>query len=168
LITSEKDSAENVMIVDLMRSDLGRVCVPGSIAVPELFAIEEYPTVYQMVSTVTGRTRAGVGPVEVLEACFPGGSVTGAPKIRAMEIINEIEPVQRSIYCGAIGYIGFEGSMLMSIPIRNILVADERAYVQVGGGIVADSDPGAEYRESLDKAAGSLMALDAEIRELDL
>ena len=168
LLASEKDSAENVMIVDLMRSDLGRVCVPGSIAVPELFAIEEYPTVYQMVSTVTGRTRAGVGPVEVLEACFPGGSVTGAPKIRAMEIIDEIEPVQRSIYCGAIGYIGFEGSMLMSIPIRNILVADERAYVQVGGGIVADSDPEAEYRESLDKAAGSLMALDAEIRELDL
>lgn len=168
LLASKKDRAENVMIVDLMRSDLGRVCVPGSIAVPELFAIEEYPTVYQMVSTVTGRTRAGVGPVEVLEACFPGGSVTGAPKIRAMEIIDEIEPVQRSIYCGSIGYIGFDGSMLMSIPIRNILVADDRAYVQVGGGIVADSDPGAEYRESLDKAAGSLMALGAEIRELDL
>ena len=168
LLASKKDRAENVMIVDLMRSDLGRVCVPGSIAVPELFTIEEYPTVYQMVSTVTGRTRAGVGPVEVLEACFPGGSVTGAPKIRAMEIIDEIEPVQRSIYCGSIGYIGFDGSMLMSIPIRNILVADDRAYVQVGGGIVADSDPGAEYRESLDKAAGSLMALGAEIRELDL
>ena len=168
LLASEKDRAENVMIVDLMRNDLGRVCVPGSIAVPELFAIEEYPTVYQMVSTVTGQTRVGVGPVEVLEACFPGGSVTGAPKIRAMEIINEIEPVQRSVYCGAIGYIGFDRSMLMSVPIRNILVTDNRAYVQVGGGIVADSDPDAEYRESLDKAAGSLMALDAKIRELDL
>jgi para-aminobenzoate synthetase component 1 len=163
LLASEKDRAENVMIVDLMRNDLGRVCVPGSIAVPELFAIEEYPTVYQMVSTVTGQTRVGVGPVEVLEACFPGGSVTGAPKIRAMEIIDEIESVQRSVYCGAIGYIGFDGSMLMSVPIRNILVTGDRAYIQVGGGIVADSDPDAEYRESLDKAAGSLMALDAEI-----
>ena len=167
LLASEKDRAENVMIVDLMRSDLGRVCVPGSIAVPELFAIEEYPTVYQMVSTVTGRPRAGVGPVEVLEACFPGGSVTGAPKIRAMEIIDEIEPVQRSVYCGAIGYIGFDGSMLMSVPIRNILVTGSRAYIQVGGGIVADSDPAAEYRESLDKAAGSLMALDAVMTESD-
>jgi para-aminobenzoate synthetase component I len=167
LLASEKDRAENVMIVDLMRNDLGRVCVPGSIAVPELFAIEEYPTVYQMVSTVTGRTRTGVGPVEVLEACFPGGSVTGAPKIRAMEIIDEIEPVQRSVYCGAIGYIGFDGSMLMSVPIRNILVTGDKAYIQVGGGIVADSDPESEYRESLDKAAGSLMALDAAISELD-
>ena len=167
LLASEKDRAENVMIVDLMRSDLGRVCVPGSIAVPELFAIEEYPTVYQMVSTVTGRTRAGVGPVEVLEACFPGGSVTGAPKIRAMEIIDEIEPVQRSVYCGAIGYIGFDGSMLMSVPIRNILVTGDRAYIQVGGGIVADSDPAAEYQESLDKATGSLMALGAAVTELD-
>ena len=166
LLASEKDRAENVMIVDLMRSDLGRVCVPGSIAVPELFAIEEYPTVFQMVSTVTGRTRPGVGPVEVLEACFPGGSVTGAPKIRAMEIIDEIEPVQRSVYCGAIGYVGFDGSMLMSVPIRNILVTGDRGYIQVGGGIVADSDPGAEYRESLDKAAGSLMALDPEVPEL--
>jgi para-aminobenzoate synthetase component 1 len=168
LLASEKDRAENVMIVDLMRNDLGRVCVPGSIAVPELFAIEEYPTVHQMVSTVTGRTRTGVGPVEVLKACFPGGSVTGAPKIRAMEIIDEIEPVQRSVYCGAIGYIGFDGSMLMSIPIRNILVTGDRAYIQVGGGIVADSDPDAEYRESLDKAAGSMMALNAEIHQLDL
>ena len=166
LLTSEKDRAENVMIVDLMRNDLGRVCVPGSIAVPELFAIEEYPTVHQMVSTVTGRTRTGIGPVEVLETCFPGGSVTGAPKIRAMEIIDELEPVQRSVYCGAIGYIGFDGSMQMSVPIRNILVTGDRAYVQVGGGIVADSDPEAEYRESLDKSAGSLMALDAEVPEL--
>jgi len=165
LLASEKDRAENVMIVDLMRNDLGRVCVPGSISVPELFAIEEYPTVYQMVSTVTGRTHAGVGPVEILEACFPGGSVTGAPKIRAMEIIDEIEPVQRSVYCGAIGYIGFDGSLLMSVPIRNILVTGNKAYIQVGGGIVADSDPDAEYRESLDKAAGSLMALDAVVTE---
>lgn len=165
LLASEKDRAENVMIVDLMRNDLGRVCIPGSIAVPELFAIEEYPTVYQMVSTVTGRTHTGVGPVEILEACFPGGSVTGAPKIRAMEIIDEIEPVQRSVYCGAIGYIGFDGSLLMSVPIRNILVTGNKAYIQVGGGIVADSDPDAEYRESLDKAAGSLMALDAAVTE---
>ena len=163
LHASEKDRAENVMIVDLMRNDLGKVCVPSSIDVTEMFTIEKYPTVHQMVSTVTGQPSAGVGPVEVLEACFPGGSVTGAPKIRAMEIIDEIELVQRSIYCGAIGYIGFDGSMLMSIPIRNILVVRNRAYIQVGGGIVADSDPGEEYRESLAKAAGSFMAINSNI-----
>ena len=166
LHASEKDRAENVMIVDLMRNDLGKVCVPSSIDVTEMFTIEKYPTVHQMVSTVTGQPSAGVGPVEVLEACFPGGSVTGAPKIRAMEIIDEIELVQRSIYCGAIGYIGFDGSMLMSIPIRNILVVRNRAYIQGGGGIVADSDPGEEYRESLAKAAGSFMAINSNIPKI--
>jgi para-aminobenzoate synthetase component 1 len=121
--------------------------------------VETYPTVFQMVSTVRGRTRPDVDAVDVLKACFPGGSVTGAPKIRAMEIIDELEPTQRSVYCGAIGYIGFDGSMLTSIPIRILLAKDERVYFQVGGGIVADSDPSAEYQETLDKAKGSLRAL---------
>jgi para-aminobenzoate synthetase component 1 len=159
LLASEKDRAENVMIVDLIRNDLGRTCQPGSMAVPELFTIEKYPTVFQMVSTVTGSLRPGLDAVDLLRACFPGGSVTGAPKIRAMEIIDELEPTQRSVYCGAIGYIGFDGSMLASIPIRTLLVKGSRAYFQVGGGIVADSDPLAEYEETLDKASGSFAAL---------
>ena len=159
LHASEKERAENVMIVDLMRNDLGRVCTPGSIHVPHLFAVEKYPTVFQMVSTVRGQVRAGVDAVEVLKACFPGGSVTGAPKIRAMEIIDELEPTQRSVYCGAIGYIGFDGSMRTSIAIRVLLAKDDRVYFQVGGGVVADSDPEAEYRETLYKAKGSLRAL---------
>jgi para-aminobenzoate synthetase component 1 len=159
LRASEKDRAENVMIVDLMRNDLGKVCVPGSIDVPELFAIEEHPHVLQMVSHVRATTRPGVDAVELLRACFPGGSVTGAPKIRAMEFIDELEPTQRSVYCGAIGYIGFDGSMLTSIPIRILLVKGRRVYFQVGGGIVADSDPAAEFEETLHKARGSLQAL---------
>ena len=159
LKASEKDRAENVMIVDLLRNDLGKVCVAGSIQVPELFTIEEYPNVFQMVSHVRGRTGPGVDAVDLLRACFPGGSVTGAPKIRAMEIIDELEPTQRSVYCGAIGYVGFDGSMLTSIPIRILLVKGQRVYFQVGGGIVADSDPQAEYEETLHKARGSLKAL---------
>ena len=159
LHASEKDRAENVMIVDLMRNDLGRVCVPGSIHVPHLFTVEKHPAVFQMVSTVRGEVLAGVDAVDVIKACFPGGSVTGAPKIRAMEIIDELEPTQRSVYCGAIGYIGFDGSMRTSIPIRIILAKGDTAYFQVGGGVVADSDPEAEYRETLYKAQGSLRAL---------
>ena len=159
LRSSAKDRAENVMIVDLMRNDLGRVCVPGTIEAPELFAVEEYPTVFQMVSTVQGQLTPTVDAVDVLSACFPGGSVTGAPKIRAMEIIDELEPTQRGVYCGAIGYIGFDGAMLTSIPIRILLVRDSKAYVQVGGGVVADSSPEAEYEETLHKARGSFQAL---------
>ena len=159
LLASEKDRAENIMIVDLMRSDLGKVCRPGSIGVPEIFTIEEYPTVFQMVSTVSGELRPDVDAVDLLRACYPGGSVTGAPKIRAMEIIDELEPTQRSVYCGAIGYMGFDDTMLMSIPIRIILVVDGTAYVQVGGGIVADSEPDAEYEETMHKARGSFRAL---------
>jgi para-aminobenzoate synthetase component 1 len=147
------------MIVDLMRNDLGRVCVPGTIKVPELFVVEKYPTVLQLVSTVTGKTRPGVDAVDVIKACFPGGSITGAPKIRAIEIIDELEPTQRSVYCGTIGYIGFDGSMLTSIPIRILLVKENTAYFQVGGGIVADSQPQAEFEETLHKARGSLNAL---------
>ncbi len=159
LLASEKDRAENLMIVDLLRNDLGKVCVPGSIEVPELFALEEYATVFQMVSTVRGRLLPGLSAVDLLKACFPGGSVTGAPKIRAMEIIDELEPTQRSVYCGAIGYIGFDGSMLAAVPIRILLAKGNRVYFQVGAGIVADSDPLAEYEETLHKARGSLAAL---------
>ncbi len=159
LLASEKDRAENVMIVDLMRSDLGKVCEIGSIQVPELFVVEQYAKVFQMVSTVQGRLRPGLDAVELLTACFPGGSVTGAPKIRAMEIIDELEPTQRSVYCGALGYIGFDGAMRMAVPIRILLAKGHRVLFQVGGGIVADSDPDAEYQETLDKARGSLEAL---------
>ena len=159
LAASEKDRAENIMIVDLLRNDLGRVCLPGTIRVPELFTVEKYPNVHQLVSSVTGRLRPEHDAVDLLKACFPGGSVTGAPKIRAMEIIDEIEPVQRGVYCGAIGYIGFDGSMQLSIPIRTMVAKGQRVYLQVGGGIVADSDPDAEYQETLDKARGGLEAL---------
>ena len=156
---SVKDRAENIMIVDLLRNDLGRVCVPGTVLTPELFSVEQYPNVHQLVSSVTGRLRPEHDVIDLLKACFPGGSVTGAPKIRAMEIIDEIEPVQRSVYCGAIGYIGFDGSMQLSIPIRTMLKMGNQVYFQVGGGIVADSDPEAEYQETLDKARGGLTAL---------
>ena len=159
LATSEKDRAENIMIVDLLRNDLGRVCIPGTIRVPDLFTVEKYPNVHQLVSSVTGKLRPEHDAIDLLTACFPGGSVTGAPKIRAMEIIDEIEPVQRGVYCGAIGYIGFDGSMQLSIPIRTMVKKAERVYLQVGGGIVADSDPESEYQETLDKARGGLEAL---------
>ena len=159
LAASEKDRAENIMIVDLLRNDLGRVCIPGTIRVPELFTVERYPNVHQLVSSVTGELRPEHDAVDLLTACFPGGSVTGAPKIRAMEIINEIEPVQRGVYCGAIGYIGFDGSMQLSIPIRTMLTKGRQVYLQVGGGIVADSDPESEYQETLVKARGGLEAL---------
>ncbi len=159
LAQSAKDRAENIMIVDLLRNDLGRVCVPGTIHTPELFSVEQYPNVHQLVSSVTGRLRPEHDVIDLLMACFPGGSVTGAPKIRAMEIIDEIEPVQRSVYCGAIGYIGFDGSMQLSIPIRTMLKKGQQVYFQVGGGIVADSDPEAEYQETLYKAKGGLTAL---------
>ncbi len=159
LAASVKDRAENVMIVDLVRNDLGRVCEPGTVLTSQLFGIEQYETVHQMVSVVNGRLRPGVGALGLLKACFPGGSVTGAPKIRAMEIIDSLEPTQRSVYCGAVGYIGFDGAMSMSMPIRIMLVKEGRVYFQVGGGIVYDSDPEAEYQETLDKARGSLLAL---------
>ncbi len=159
LASSEKDRAENIMIVDLLRNDLGRVCTPGSIRVPQLFDVETYPNVHQLVSSVTGNFRPGHDAIDLLTACFPGGSVTGAPKIRAMEIIDEIEPMQRGVYCGAIGYIGFDGSMQLSIPIRTMVKKGMQVYLQVGGGIVADSCPESEFQETLHKARGGLEAL---------
>jgi aminodeoxychorismate synthase component I len=156
---SEKDRAENLMIVDLVRNDLGRVCELGSIEVPELMAIESYATVHQMVSTVTGRLRPECDGVDLLEATFPPGSMTGAPKRAAMQIIDRLEPVPRGVYSGALGYLDARGGSDLSVVIRTIIVTGERAYLHVGGGIVADSEPGAEYRETLDKARALLGAL---------
>jgi para-aminobenzoate synthetase component 1 len=159
LLRSAKDRAENVMIVDLMRNDLGRVCQYGSVRVPAVCRLESYRYVHHLVSEVRGRLRDGLGPVDLLRAAFPGGSVTGAPKVRAMEIIAELEPSARGPYCGALGYIGFDGTMDTNILIRTFTIS--RGWVQfpVGGGIVADSDPEGEYEETLHKAEGLLRAL---------
>jgi len=148
---SEKDRAENLMIVDLMRNDIGKVCKTGSVKVTELFKAESYATVHHLVSTVTGELIEGCDAVDCLKATFPGGSITGAPKIRAMEIIDELEPTCRSVYTGSIGYLGFDGNMDLNIAIRTILVKGNDAYYQVGGGIVWDSIPEAEYEETLHK-----------------
>ena len=159
LLASEKDRAENVMIVDLERNDLGRVCKYGSVRVTSLCALEAYAQVFHLVSTVEGELRDDSGPDDVLRATFPGGSITGAPKVRAMEIIDELEPTARSVYTGAMGYIGFDGDLDLNIVIRTILMGKGWAYAQVGGGVVADSDPQAEYEETWHKAAGMLKAL---------
>ena len=151
LLASEKDAAELAMIVDLERNDLGRVADYGSVRVAEAKALEEYPTVFHLVSTVTGRLAEGRDAVDLLKATFPGGSITGAPKIRAMEIIEELEPTARSVYTGAIGYMDLGGDLDLSIVIRTMLWDQGRVTYQVGGGIVADSDPSAEYEESLAK-----------------
>jgi para-aminobenzoate synthetase component I len=159
LLASEKDNAENVMIVDLLRNDLSRVCRDGSVSVPELCALETYATVFHLVSTVVGEMRPGLGAVDLLRASFPGGSITGAPKIRAMEIIAELEPTQRGPYCGSVGWFGFDGGMDTSIVIRTYAIKDGWVTFQAGGGIVADSDPAAEYEESLAKARALIRAL---------
>lgn len=159
LAESQKDRAENVMIVDLLRNDLSRVCLPGTVRVPELFALEHHPTVHHLVSTVIGELDPRADAVDLIRAAFPGGSITGAPKVRAMEIIAELEPTQRGVYCGSIGYISATGAMDTSIVIRTYLVVRGEVYFQAGGGIVADSDPELEYRETLDKARGLIEAL---------
>jgi para-aminobenzoate synthetase component 1 len=159
LSESDKDRAENVMIVDLLRNDLSRVCRPGTVRVPELFALEQHPTVHHLVSTVVGELDTTADAVDLLRAAFPGGSITGAPKVRAMEIIAELEPSQRGVYCGAIGYLSTTGALDTSIVIRTYLALRGRVYFQAGGGIVADSDPELEYRETLDKARALIGAL---------
>ena len=159
LAESEKDRAENVMIVDLLRNDLSRVCRPGSVRVPELFALEHYATVHHLVSTVVGELAPEHDAADLVRAAFPGGSITGAPKVRAMQIIAELEPTQRAVYCGSIGYWSTSGTLDLSIVIRTCLALGRDVYFQVGGGIVADSDPEQEYRETLDKAGGVIAAL---------
>ena len=153
---SIKDRAENLMIVDLLRNDLGKACVPGSVAVPRLFAVESFATVHHLVSTVVGRLSPDVDAVGLLRAAFPGGSITGAPKLRAMEIIEELEPHRRGVYCGAVGWLGFNGDMDTNIAIRTLVSSENRLRFWAGGGIVADSKVDEEYQECLDKAAAML------------
>lgn len=162
LLASEKDRAENIMIVDLLRNDLGRVCSYGSIEVEELCALEEHPTLFHLVSKVRGVLRDDVRASGLLRAAFPCGSITGAPKIRAMEIISEIETQPRGLSMGAIGYFSFDGSLDMSVAIRTMVIRDQVARFNVGGGIVADSCPSLEYEESLVKARALLRALGVE------
>jgi len=163
---SEKDRAENVMIVDLVRNDLGRVCETGSVAVPELLAIEAYASVFQLVSTVVGRLAPERDALDAVRACFPPGSMTGAPKISAMKILDRLEPVRRAVYSGALGYLDAWGSADLSVVIRTLLVQQGRAFVHAGGGVVADSKPESEYAEALEKLRPLLAALDA-ARETD-
>lgn len=158
LKASAKEAAELVMITDLERNDLGQVCEYGSVRVPELLHLEAYEQVFHLVSTVEGRLRDGVSHLEALRACFPGGSISGAPKKRAMEIITELEPFPRGLYTGAIGYFGFNGESRFSMAIRTAVFEPERAHFHVGAGIVADSDEESEWRETWHKAAGLLLA----------
>ncbi len=164
LRASPKEQAELTMITDLLRNDLGRVCSFGSVRVPELARLEAYAQVQHLVATVEGRLRGDVTHLQALESCFPGGSVTGAPKFRAMQIIDELEPVGRGPYTGALGYLGFNRQTQLSILIRAAFCAGDRAWFYTGSGIVADSDPAAEYDETLAKAGGLLEVLDSEGR----
>ncbi|MDH2435186.1 aminodeoxychorismate synthase component I [Pokkaliibacter sp. MBI-7] len=159
LRNSEKDRAENLMIVDLLRNDLGRSCEVGSVQVPLLFDVESYPNVHHLVSTVTGRLRNSADRLDLLKGAFPGGSITGAPKIRAMEIIEELEPHRRSVYCGSIGYISLHGRMDTNIAIRTVLFHQGQAHCWAGGGLVADSVEESEYQETLSKIGNLLRAL---------
>ncbi|CAI0803015.1 aminodeoxychorismate synthase component 1 [Serratia quinivorans] len=159
LANSSKDRAENLMIVDLLRNDIGRVAEPGSVQVPELFVVEPFPAVHHLVSTITATLPQCTPATELLRACFPGGSITGAPKVRAMEIIEELEPQRRNAYCGSIGYISACGTMDTNITIRTLITENGRIYCSAGGGIVADSQEQAEYQETFDKVGRILPQL---------
>lgn len=159
LLESPKENAELTMITDLERNDLGQVCEFGSVRVAEMLGLEKLEQVYHLVSTVTGMLREDVDHLAALAACFPGGSITGAPKKRAREIIAELEPVPRGLYTGAVGYIGFNGESQFNIPIRTLVRENNQLHYHVGAGIVADSDPAAEYQETLDKAKGIRLAI---------
>ncbi|RDT52292.1 aminodeoxychorismate synthase component 1 [Escherichia coli] len=161
LAASAKDRAENLMIVDLMRNDIGRVAEPGSVRVPELFVVEPFPAVHHLVSTVTAKLPAALHASDVLRAAFPGGSITGAPKIRAMAIIDELEPQRRNAWCGSIGYISFCGAMDTSITIRTLTAWAGQIFCSAGGGIVADSNEEAEYQETFDKVNRILQQLES-------
>ncbi|WP_429089380.1 aminodeoxychorismate synthase component I [Aeromonas veronii] len=159
LAQADKDRSENLMIVDLLRNDIGRVSRPGSVSVPHLFAVESFPAVHHLVSTIHGELDARWQGVDLLRACFPGGSITGAPKIRAMEIIEELEPQRRNAYCGSIGYLSQHGRMDTSICIRTLIAEAGRLHCWAGGGIIADSDADSEYQETYDKVARILPPL---------
>lgn len=159
LANSEKDKAELLMVVDLERNDLSKVCKINSVKVTEIFKLEEYSTVFHLVSTIIGELKGAVSPIQCIKACFPGGSITGTPKIRSMEIIEELEPVRRNIYTGALGYLGFDGNVDLNIIIRTILIKDNKAYFGVGGGITWDSKEEFEYEETLDKAKALMRVL---------
>jgi para-aminobenzoate synthetase component I len=159
LLHSAKDRAENLMIVDLLRNDLARVCAPGSIEVPQLCVLETFPRVHHLVSTITGRLAPGATAIKLLRAAFPGGSITGAPKIKAMEIIRDLEQVARGPYCGTIAWLGFDGAMDSSIVIRTVVRTEGALVAQAGGGIVAESDPEREYEESITKVKPLLSIL---------
>lgn len=160
LINSEKDNAENTMIVDLLRNDLSKVCTPESVDVTDLCKIESFKSVHHLVSTIKGKLKTDKTALDLLRSCFPGGSITGAPKIRAMEIIEEIEPTRRGAYCGAIGYLGFDGNMDTNILIRTLTFEGNHVTLNAGGGIIADSNPTAEYQETLDKARALLLSFE--------
>jgi para-aminobenzoate synthetase component 1 len=159
LLNSAKDRAENVMIVDLERNDLGRVCQYGTVKVTELAILETFPTVFHLTSTIIGKLRPDKNRIDLLKAAFPGGSISGAPKVRAMEIIDELEPTRRSVYTGAIGYLGFGRNLDLNRVIRTFIIKGNKAYFQVGGGIIYDSNAEAEYQETLDKAKALIQAL---------
>lgn len=159
LANSTKDRAENLMIVDLLRNDIGRVALPGSVRVPELFIVEQFPAVHHLVSTITGTLLPGQHACDLLRACFPGGSITGAPKIRAMEIIEQLEPQTRNAWCGSIGYLSACGNMDTNITIRTLIAQQNHLYCAAGGGIVADSDEQAEYQETFAKVQAMLKQL---------
>jgi len=159
LLADPKERAEHVMLIDLARNDLGRVCEFGTVHVDDLMVIERYSHVMHIVSGVSGKLRSGVGPVDVLRATFPHGTVSGAPKVAAMKIIDELEPVARGPYAGAVGYIDFSGNVDTAICLRTVVMADHQAWVQAGAGIVADSEPAVEYQETMNKAAAALQAV---------
>ncbi len=160
LMTDPKELAELIMITDLERNDLGRICEYGSVNVTDLLKLEKYPQVYHLVSTVEGELRDGVDPIDAVKACFPGGSITGAPKKRAMEIISELEGAPRGVYTGAIGYFGFNGDVALSMAIRTMVIENGELHFHVGSGITIDSDPQREYEETLHKARGIRSALE--------
>jgi anthranilate synthase component I len=160
LKSDPKEMAEHIMLVDLGRNDLGRVCAVGSVEVTELGIVERYSHVMHLVSNVRGRVRPGLDAYDVFRASFPAGTLTGAPKIRAMEIIEEMEPVKRGCYGGAVGYFSFDGNMDMCIAIRTVLIKDGMINVQAGGGVVADSVPGLEYEETMNKAKAMMKAVE--------
>jgi len=168
LLASAKDRAENVMIVDVLRNDLGRVCATGSVEVTALCELESFAQVHHLTSTVRGRLAPGRDAFDLLHACFPGGSITGAPKLRAIEILEALEPVRRHVYTGAIGYVDWNGDADWNIAIRTALVTPQGVHFAAGGGITADSDPEAEYRETLHKASGMVRALEPLVGPLRL